>query len=206
MRRWIALVVILGFSCAPLSRWTDEFANVEHLVVYELIWWAFIAAVLGYVRGVEHRPLASIGLRSPGLRGAALSVATGVATVVVLAIIYLAVFPAFGVDETAQTDRLIATPLWWRVISVVRAGVGEEIVFRGYAIERVHELTRSRAAAAIIPCAVFALAHVGPWGWSHLVIAGTGGAVFTALYLWRRNLWVNIIAHVVVDGVAVLSS
>jgi membrane protease YdiL (CAAX protease family) len=29
--------------------------------------------------------------------------------------------------------------------------------------------------------------------------------MLTLLYAWRRNLWVNMIAHFVIDGVAVLS-
>jgi hypothetical protein len=54
-------------------------------------------------------------------------------------------------------------------------------------------------------CAAFTVAHVGWWGWGHLLIAGFGGAALTALYLWRRNLGVNILAHAVVDGAAFLS-
>jgi uncharacterized protein len=79
-----------------------------------------------------------------------------------------------------------------------------EVLFRGYAVERLEELTGNLNLAAISSCAVFAFAHVGPWGWAHLLIAGFGGGVLTALYLWRRNLWVNIIAHFIVDGAVVL--
>jgi membrane protease YdiL (CAAX protease family) len=38
-----------------------------------------------------------------------------------------------------------------------------------------------------------------------VLVAGFGGLLFTLLYLWRRNLWVNIIAHAIVDGVAILA-
>jgi membrane protease YdiL (CAAX protease family) len=43
-------------------------------------------------------------------------------------------------------------------------------------------------------------ALVGPWGWGHLLIAGFGGLTLTLLYVWRRNLWANIIAHFIVDA------
>ena len=98
----------------------------------------------------------------------------------------------------------MATPFWWRLASVIRAAVGEEILFRGYAIERGRELAGSRTAAAFLSWLVFTLAHIGPWGWGHLFIAGFGGLTFTLLYLWRRRLLVNVIAHFIVDGAGVL--
>jgi uncharacterized protein len=51
---------------------------------------------------------------------------------------------------------------------------------------------------------VFTVEHIATWGWSHVLIAGFGGLLLTLLYVWRRNLWINIIAHFVVDGVSVL--
>jgi membrane protease YdiL (CAAX protease family) len=90
----------------------------------------------------------------------------------------------------------------WLAISVVRAGVSEEVLFRGYPIERLRELSGSRALASLLPLLLFPLAHVGPWGWAHMLVAGIGGAALTLLYLWRRNVWANILAHCIVDGVA----
>jgi membrane protease YdiL (CAAX protease family) len=101
--------------------------------------------------------------------------------------------------------KLLSTPGWWLVISVVRAGVSEEVLFRGYPIERLQELTGSRTLAALLPLVLFALAHVGPWGWAHMLVGGIGGALLTLLYMWRRNLWANILAHCIVYGVAVIS-
>jgi uncharacterized protein len=196
MRAAVGLVLAVGCACLPFAAWEHEF---DHLVLYELTWWLLVAGVLAYVRFVERRPLASIGFAAPHARGIALAVAAGVAMLGVLAAIY-----ALGPDETDELAALTATPLWWRAISVVRAAVGEEVVFRGYAIERLSELTGRRWLAGAISCAIFALAHVGTWGWSHLIVAGAGGAMLTALYLWRRNLWINIVAHAMVDAIAML--
>ncbi|HEY1548408.1 MAG TPA: CPBP family intramembrane glutamic endopeptidase [Kofleriaceae bacterium] len=192
MKALIGVVLAVGIARLPLSAWEHEFA---HLVLYELTWWLLVAGVLAYVRFVERRPLASIGFASPHVRGIAIAVAAGIAMLAVLATIYVG---------ESTLSKLIATPLWWRLISVVRAAVAEEIIFRGYAIERLSELTGRRWLAAVTSCAIFALAHVGTWGWGHLIVAGAGGAMLTALYLWRRNLWINIIAHAIVDGVALL--
>ena len=196
MRSAVGVVLAVGCACLPFAEWEHEF---DHLVLYELTWWLLVAGVLAYVRFVERRPLASIGFTAPRARDVAIAVVAGIAILGVLAAIY-----ALGPDETGKLATLTATPPWWRLISVARAAVGEEVVFRGYAIERLSELTGRRWLAALASCAIFALAHVGTWGWSHLVIAGAGGAMLTALYLWRRNLWINIIAHAIVDGIALL--
>jgi hypothetical protein len=37
------------------------------------------------------------------------------------------------------------------------------------------------------------------------IIAGSAGALPTLLYLWRRNIWVNMIAHFIVDAAAFLA-
>jgi membrane protease YdiL (CAAX protease family) len=101
---------------------------------------------------------------------------------------------------------LVATPFGWRLVSTVRAALCKEILFRGYAIERLQEISGSAAAAGIISCTIFALAHVGEWGWTHLLVAGVVGAMFTLLYVWRRNIWANAIAHFIVDGAVFLVS
>lgn len=200
----IGLLFTLGFPMLPLSRWEHEFAGVGHLVAYDIIWWAAVAVALLYVHFVERRPWSSIGLRRITPRGVAMAVAAAVVMLAGLALIYYAIFPALHVDESRQINELLSAPRWWFFISVVRAGVAEEVLYRGYATERLEELAGSRTVAGIVTCVLFAVAHVGPWGWPHLLAAGFGGAVLTVLYLWRRNLWINIITHMIVDGVPIL--
>lgn len=201
----VGLLLTLGIGSLPFPVWDNEFADVPHLVFNEAIYWTLVAATLAYIVFVEKLPLASIGFRKPNHRDWLIGIAFAVAIVAGLATLYLVVFPMFGISEDQDIDALTSAPCWWLAISVIRAGVSEEILFRGYPIERLQELTGSRIIAVSLPLIAFALAHVGPWGWSHLAVAGFGGAMFTWLYLWRRNLWVNIVAHCLVDAVGVLA-
>ena len=200
----LGLILTLVAGSLPYPVWIDEFASTTHLILNELIYWALVAATLAYVVKVERRPLASIGLRRPSLRDGLAAFAIAVATIAGLAALYLVVLPALHLDETQQVDKLTSAPTWWLAVSVLRAGVSEEVLFRGYPIERLQEWSGSRALAAIVPLIAFTLAHVGPWGWSHLLVAAFGGAMLTVLYLWRRNLWASMLAHCLIDGVAVL--
>jgi membrane protease YdiL (CAAX protease family) len=203
-RIWLGLLLALGIVSLPFSLWIDEFANVRHLIANETIWWVYIVGMLVYVVGVERRSLSSIGFRRPGVRDIAIGIGTGIAILAALAFVYYLIFPLLHWDLSQGMNQLAATPFWWRLISTVRAAVSEEVLFRGYAMERLHELTGSRKIAAGVSCAIFMLDHVPTWGWEHLAIAGIGGISLTLLYLWRRNLWVNILAHFIVDAASML--
>jgi len=201
---WLGLLLALGLVSLPFSLWIDEFANERHLVANEAIWWLYVTGMLVYVLRVERRPLSSIGFRRLGARDIAIGIGAGIAILAALACVYYLIFPLLHWDLSQGMNRLAATPLWWRLISTVRAAVSEELLFRGYAMERLRELSGSRGVAAGVSCAVFMLDHVPTWGWQHLAIAGIGGIALTVLYLWRRNLWVNILAHFIVDAASML--
>jgi len=200
----VVLLLVLAIPGLPISRWENEFAGVGHLVGYEVIWWILTFSVLLYVRKVEGRPLSSIGFRRVSVWDVLLGLGAGLFMLAGIAGIYYGVFPLLHLSEGQQVGQLAATPLWWRLISVVRAAVGEEVIFRGYAIERGREVFGSLRIASTLSWLVFTVEHVSTWGWSHVLIAGFGGLLLTLLYVWRRNLWINIIAHFVVDGASVL--
>ena len=199
----LSLTLVVG--SLPFPVWDNEFADTAHLVGNELIYWVLVAATLAYVVGVERMPLRSIGFRKPTVRDALAALAVAAATIAGLAVMYFVVFPALHISEDQQIDKLMSAPAWWLAISVVRAGVSEEVLFRGYPVERLQELSGNRFIAFIVPLVPFTLAHVGPWGWSHVLVAAFGGAMLAGLYMWRRNLWVSILAHCLIDGVAVLA-
>ena len=200
----LGLLLAFGGISLPFGTWDHAFASVGHMAANELVYWGLVAAILLYVVLIERRSLSSIGLRKPGGKDILAALATGVLMVAVLGVMYLVVFPALHWDETQQLQTLMAVPFWLKFISVVRAAVSEEILFRGYALERVQELTGSRSVAGIFTWAVFTLEHLSYWGWHHLLVAGAAGALLTLLYLWRRNLWANMLAHFMVDAVGFL--
>ena len=83
----------------------------------------------------------------------------------------------------------------------LRAGIVEELCYRGYAIERLQTLGLNRFWAAAVPLLIFSVGH---WtgGGVNIVIALALGAVLSAFYLWRRDLVANMTGHFLVDFVA----
>jgi uncharacterized protein len=199
------LLVALGVPLLPLSRWGHEFSGIGHLVGYEAIWWGLVAFILVQTVVFERDNLSSLGFRTVRLIELIAGVGVGILTLAGLALLYYWALPRLHLGETSQMRQLTQSPAWWRAISVIRAAVSEEILFRGYAISRIRALTGSLPLASILSWTVFTVAHVGPWGWGHLLIAGFGGLMLTLAFLWRGNIWVSIVAHAVIDGAAVLS-
>jgi uncharacterized protein len=205
LRVVIGLALTLGVGSLPFPVWDHEFVDVAHIVGNELIYWTLVALTLLYVTLVERRPLSSIGFRRPTVADCVIGLAAGVVTLAGLWLLYALVLPMLQLSEAEQVNRLKAVPTWLLATSTLRAGVAEEVLFRGYPIERLQEWTHRRSIAFGVPLVCFTLAHVGPWGWAHLLVAGFGGLMLSLLYAWRRNLWANILAHCFVDGLAVLA-
>lgn len=99
-------------------------------------------------------------------------------------------------DPTNTIDFTWATALVALAVALT-AGVGEEIVFRAYAISRMEEAGYGRAAV-LLPWAVFTSLHLyqGPVA---LLVIGVVGGVFTWLYVWRRSIWPAMVAHALYD-------
>jgi uncharacterized protein len=201
----LGVLLALGFFSLPVGSWVHEDSGLANRLAFELIVWAWVAGILLYVVRVEGRPLSSIGFRAVGLKDGIIAILAGILILALLALILLVVFPNLHWSESSQEASILSLPYWLNMLIVVRAAVSEEILFRGYPMERLEELTGSRAIAAVVTCAVFTLDHISFWGWHHIFIAGAAGAALTVLYLWRRNIWVNMIAHFMVDAAAFLA-
>jgi len=164
----------------------------------ETLLWVSAITLLFIIRRGERLPLTSIGLGTSRwwksiLRGLLIAVASAAAGGV------LAALTGYGHGPgSAAFEKL---PLWLITLIVLRAGVVEELFYRGYAIERLQAVGLKPAWAAGIPLVIFALGH---WtgGAANILIALVLGAILSAFYLWRRDLVANMIGHGTVDFVA----
>jgi membrane protease YdiL (CAAX protease family) len=161
--------------------------------------WGGCVALLALVLFWEQRPLSSIGIvwgNYPAWLAGAL---VGGAVLAMSALPLYFAKSKIPQDSLAGVSRLLALSPWRRMAVVLTAGITEEIMFRGYPIERLHEMSGSLWLAALLPLAVFTLAHLSMWGWGHLVGVLFGGALLTALYLWQHDLIACMIAHTIID-------
>lgn len=161
----IGLLLALGVPLLPLGAWGERLKAFGPLVGHESLWWIAVAALLFYVLRVEQRPLTSIGLRGLGLRDIRIGVLAGILMFVGAKVINSEIFLRFHFQANMhEAYRIAAAPFWYRFILVLRAAVVEEILFRGYAIERLQEFTGSILSAAVISWLAFMAMHINSWG------------------------------------------
>jgi membrane protease YdiL (CAAX protease family) len=90
-------------------------------------------------------------------------------------------------------------PKWLDWSGLVANGIAEEVGFRGYAIERIEELTGSTLLSASLPFIVNVLVHAPVWGFHGMLAKAPVLLLFVVLYLWRRSVPACVLAHVLID-------
>jgi len=186
--------VNLVFKLAGYTR-----ADDNAIVVRELAILALVGFLLWIIRKGERLPLSSIGIRRQPIGPAILW--TVIAIIAFAAALFLCLgllLPALGMTYGSQGGPAVSLAV--TTLVVMRAGIAEEIFYRGFAIERIEALTGSRALAALVPLVMFAGFHFSQ-GMAGVIIAFFVGAAATAIYLWKRNLVILIAAHFTLDFV-----
>lgn len=94
------------------------------------------------------------------------------------------------------------------LVAIVGAGIGEEIVFRGFLFERLRRLlgdgTGVRIAIILVTTALFAAAHYPDQGRFGMVQAAFTGGVFGTIFAFTRQIGMLMVAHAAFDVAAIL--
>lgn len=200
-KSWTIVGLLLAVLAIPLIATTFRLTfgplSTELTVARELALFAGTGLLLWLIRRGERLPWSSIGLRRMSLGRGALLVLLGLVICAVVTVLGLLVIQATGLPFGHQAP-LVKPPVWLTCLVVLRAGSIEEITFRGYAIERLESLTGNRWLAVILPLVLFAAFH-STQGAGGMLLALMLGGVLSCLYVWKRNLWVNMSVHFLVD-------
>lgn len=193
------LILAFGLPELGLSQLLFADTPVGARIGRELTWIAFAAIILIWVTRVERLPLSSIGLRRPRWRTLGWGVAAAVAMLATVMLTFAVIAPALGLKQNmAATASVVQVPAWLLLLSPIVAGITEEILYRGYAIERLTFLTGQRWLAGLIAGAAFLLAHWS-WGGAQMIVVAFATVILVGLYQWRRDLACCMLAHVLTD-------
>jgi membrane protease YdiL (CAAX protease family) len=168
------------------------------------IQWGLVVAVVGVAVSSEGQSLAEIGFRRPTWVDLGYTLAAVIAALLVFAGTD-PVVDALGLPVAEDAARMSASVgLGIALAGAVTTGIVEEILFRGYPIERLLAYTDSPLVAGGLAWGVFTLAHAVVWPVGNLLQIAAVAAVFTIVYLRRRTLVPVISAHVLVWAFAVM--
>jgi len=96
-------------------------------------------------------------------------------------------------------ETAIQLPTAYLTLTIVVVAAAEELLYRGYAIERLFDLTGSYLVASAVSVIAFGLAHVPMWGLAAAATTIASGGILTGIYVWRRDLVALILAHIATD-------
>lgn len=165
--------------------------------------WVLVGGLLGFLSFVENEPLASIGLSRPN-RGDVL-IGIGVFVLGMISLIISAqIVGILGIGTEPVGNGSGGTLDLWPLLTVlfvgITAGITEEILYRGYALERIEEVANSTWIAGTVTAVAFVLIHFETHGIAGMLIISPIAVLLTVAYIWRRNLLVPIVGHALINS------
>lgn len=197
---WIGLII--SFISISLINYVFKsfFGNQLNngvMMARELIIFAFVGLLCFFIIPKEGLKLDSIGLHNRHW-GKSLLWALGLAIVlfiVLLGCVELSKVFGWKFGESKSFNKLSLPVV---AFVTVRAGVAEDIFYRGYLLERLTTITGKKWIALVLSTVPFGLFHYQQ-GYAGILIATMAGIVLSLFYFWKRDLKANIIAHFLVD-------
>ncbi|NLV06213.1 CPBP family intramembrane metalloprotease [Haloarcula rubripromontorii] len=212
-RRELSVPVIVGLFVSlfgasllgqlDLPRWVDATATRSFLT-NSLSTWLLVALVLAIVLYWEDRRLTSIGLRAPTRRETAVGLGAGLLGVVLGLLSTGIAVVALQLQQPETLSALSRLSLPVQLVIVVTAVVTEEILWRGYPIERLAEVTGSVWVGAGVSGVVFLAVHFPAWGLVGAIPQAVFTLVIVGVYVWSRNVVACMLTHGVINVVMIL--
>jgi len=187
---------------SPLARDLDDPSRLPIAFVGQALFWALAAAVVASVLFWEKQPLRSLWLQQFRWQSIAWGLPLVDAYYTILFPLGEAVRRAAGLSGFGTgMDHVSRFPLWYRTVAVVGAGIGEEILFRGFSITRLAMLTGRIWVAALVTLVGFCVLHVPVWRWGFALGGLVSGAAAMAFFIWRKDLLAMMVFHISTDAI-----
>jgi membrane protease YdiL (CAAX protease family) len=202
---YLSTPLVLFVALAPFSDLFAQLSNLEERLkvrIPGLFLYLIFAPVVTLALVVllwERRSLSSFGLRTPLF----LDIPLGFLFFLMIVVVNdaSASLLKFQPAQSQAVLTLNRYPLWWLTGWAIGAAALEELCFRGYATERVREISGSTFVGALCGLALDLYAHLLNRGSiSNVAPMVCAQMLLTALYLWRRNVLPGFVAHVFWDA------
>ncbi|MBT3344172.1 MAG: CPBP family intramembrane metalloprotease [Gemmatimonadetes bacterium] len=169
--------------------------------------WVFAVVLIGIVVLWERRPLSSLGFKPLTKTSFFTGLGLGGFFMAGIALWRYVVSPVFPDLGSAPDDGGAALPshffYWYAPIALVTASFCEEVIYRGYAMERLLKVTSRPWIAVVLSHVAFVLYHFKD-GWSKVAMLSVLGLLFPLYYIKFRDLTMTIVAHAFIDLMAIV--
>ncbi len=153
--------------------------------------WLTSVLLVGFVLLVERRPLSSLSITKPtgkDIKWAFYFFGAEVTWSWLMSV-------ALDAKQNDGVDSITSLSVATVVGLIITAAVTEEIIHRGYLLERIAKLTGALWVGTIVSFIIFIVPHIAYFGWVWLPTHGIGAVLIYVFYLWRRNLPATMLLH-----------
>jgi membrane protease YdiL (CAAX protease family) len=198
---WGGTVLLLS----PANRLLGAPDRLTTNILEQLVLWVLLVVIVAIVTLWERQPLSSLGLRHFRWSSLTWGLALAAVTIYVVMPSLTWALQAAGIPGfEAGMARVLVLPVWFRVVAVVTAGIVEDTLFLGYSFTRLALITGNQWCAGILAVVVFSLLHLTNWGVGPVLTYFVAIGLAMGFFAWRRDLLANIVAHTIVDGMALV--
>jgi uncharacterized protein len=197
----LAAPLITWMLDGPFDTWFDRNGSV---LAGLLTFWAIVGLVLWLMRqetpaSTDQSVWQQIGLRRVRLRETLIVLIIGFVTLglanVAFVVLSRTIFPT-----EINTSSVLTLPLPLVILAYLTGTIAEEILYRGYALERLQRMTGNWWISGGLTWALFVGFHVPAYPLAHIVgYVAPATVVITLVYIWKRNLAYTILIHGVLN-------
>jgi membrane protease YdiL (CAAX protease family) len=191
---------IVGFLELP-ARITET--QSTQLLVGTLENWGLVISLLALVVYWEGRPLSSMGLRMPTWRETGVGLAAGLGAVILGLLATGIAVVTLGIGQPETLSVIASLPFSVKLALVGTAVITEEILWRGYPIERIGELTGRLWIGAAVSVIVFVAVHYPAWGLVGAIPQTVFALILVGVYVWGRNVVTCMVTHGVINAIMI---
>jgi membrane protease YdiL (CAAX protease family) len=192
----IGVTIILGVEFLIRNVFFPTQANEFHIRIAIFIEWVLLAFVLViWIPKIEKESLASVGFGKFRWRYFWLGLLVYI--LVTIALIFSGmVLEANGLKPIRSLQAGLKTLSISTLIGLFLTGtILEEILYRGYLIERLSELLGHRWLAGFVSWAAFTLVHLKFFGLGPTIDVSIISAALVAIYIREDSIWPCIVVH-----------
>jgi hypothetical protein len=178
----VALLTRTSIGCGEsINRRREHVLTVAGIAALTIV-------LLAIVVFWEKQPLSSIGLKPPTLDAVFWGLGLAVAYIYLLGPLLMALPGRLGLKGyEVGLEKSANFPWWYNVLTIIVVAPAVEILFCGFAIERLGSVTGHLWLACLVSASAAAIAHVPMWGWGITPSIFVSGLVYPDSLSIREN-------------------
>lgn len=203
----ILLLVCLTIPKAIQLQWNYSFKNT--FIISRILQWLCLFIIFLYTMGIEKTGFLLWKETQRSFLFYLISIFVLLLLLMVGgSIIGTVIIKVFHIHDSSGKMQLMLslfkTNKWVLYMTVLTAGIVEELLIRGYLMPRLQQLFKTKFWSVFISSALFGLLHLSFGTVVQVIVPFYIGLIFALFYYKYRNIKTLIICHSVYDLIAIL--